>query len=208
MIARKARIQGSVSETRLRIIQIDKDLSKQIASELREAQTKIAELKEKKLVMSSRLARTKIHAPRSGTVHQLNVHTIGGVIKAGEPIMVIVPKQDRLIFEARVRPSDIDQVQMGCKTIIRLNAFDPGFTPELIGKITVISPDSITDLETKMQYYLVRIDVAKDELVKLGKHKLVPGMLAEAFIQTQSRTVLQYLSKPLSDRLAHVFRER
>jgi membrane fusion protein, type I secretion system len=208
LIAQIAGRRGQISETRLRIIQIDKNLHAEIAAELREAHTKIAEIKEKRLTAETRLRRTEIRAPRSGIVHQLMVHTIGGVIAPGEVIMLIVPKQDELTFEARVGPADIDQVQVGQKSSIRLRAFDPAMTPEIVGEVKRISPDSIADRQTGLQYYLVHIQVTQENLAKLGQRVLVPGMLAEAFIETQRRTVLEYLLKPLLDRVAHVFRER
>ena len=207
LIAQIAGKRGEISETRLRIVQIDKNLSSEIMSDLRETQTKIAELKEKRLAAEIRLKRTEIRAPRSGIVHQLSVHTIGGVVAAGEPIMLIVPEQDALIFETRVSPPDIDQVRIGQKSVIRFHAFDRASTPEITGQVMRISADSVTETQTGTQYYLVHVRCTKAELAKLGQRAVVPGMLAEAFIETQSRTVLGYLLKPLSDRIAHVFRE-
>jgi HlyD family secretion protein len=210
LIAQIAGKRGEISETHLRIIQIDKNQSSEIVTELRDAQTKIAELTEKRLAAEIRLRRTEIRAPRSGIVYQLNVHTIGGVVTAGEPVMLIAPEQDALIVEAHVRPADIDQVKAGQRTTIRLHAFDTTSTPEIIGEVAVVWPDSIADtkLQTQTQYYVVRIKIAKEELAKLGRRTLVAGMLAEAFIETQPRTALTYLLKPLSDRISHAWRER
>ena len=200
--------RGEIGETHLRIIQIDKNLSSEIITDLRETQAKAAELMEKRIAAEIRLKRTEIRAPQSGMIHQLAVHTLGGFVAAGEPIMFIVPQQDELIFEARISPVDIDQVKIGQRAVIRLHAFDPGVLPEMAANVMRISPDSITDTQTNTQFYVVRIQVAKDELAMLGARTLVPGMLAEAFIETQTHTVLRYLLKPLSDRVAYVFRER
>jgi HlyD family secretion protein len=200
--------RGEIGETHLRIIQIDKNLSSEIITDLRETQAKAAELMEKRIAAEIRLKRTEIRAPQSGTIHQLAVHTLGGFVAAGEPVMFIVPQQDELIFEARISPIDIDQVQIGQRAVIRLHAVDPGVLPEMAANVMRISPDSITDTQTNTQFYIVRIQVAKDELAMLGARTLVPGMLAEAFIETQTHTVLRYLLKPLSDRVAHAFRER
>jgi HlyD family secretion protein len=208
LIAQIAGKRGEISETQLRIIQIDKNLSSEVVTELREAQTKIAELTEKRLAAEIRLQRTEIRAPRSGIVYQLNAHTIGGVVTAGEPVMLIAPEQDALIVEAHVRPADIDQVNAGQRTTIRLHAFDATSTPEIIGEVAVVWPDSVADAKGQTQYYVVRIKIAKEELAKLGRRTLVPGMLAEAFIETQPRTALTYLLKPLSDRISHAWRER
>jgi HlyD family secretion protein len=208
LIAQIAGKRGEISETHLRIIQIDKNRSSEIVTELRDAQTKIAELTEKRLAAEIRLQRTEMRAPRSGIVYQLNVHTIGGVVTAGEAVMLIAPEQDALIVEAHVRPADIDQVIAGQRTTIRLHAFDTTSTPEIIGRVAIVWPDSVTDTKAQTQYYVVRIKIAKEELVKLGRRTLVPGMLAEALIETQPRTALTYLLKPLSDRISHAWRER
>ena len=200
--------RGEISETHLRIIQIDKNLSSEVITDLRETQAKAAELMEKRIAAEIRLKRTEIRAPQSGMIHQLAVHTLGGFVAAGEPIMFIVPQQDELIFEARISPVDIDQVKIGQRAVIRLHAFDPAVLPEMAANVMRISPDSIADTRTNTQFYVVRIQVAKDELAMLGARTLVPGMLAEAFIETQTHTVLRYLLKPLSDRVAYVFRER
>jgi HlyD family secretion protein len=140
--------RGEIGETHLRIIQIDKNLSSEIITDLRETQAKAAELTEKRIAAEIRLRRTEIRAPQSGMIHQLAVHTLGGVVAAGEPLMFIVPEQDQLIFEAHVSPADIDQVQIGQKANIRLHAFDPGVFPEIAGKVILISPDSINDART------------------------------------------------------------
>lgn len=208
LISQIAGNRGQISETQLRILQVEKDQLSEIASELRDTEGKINETREKRIVMSARLKRTEIRAPRSGMVHQIAVHTIGGVVSAGEQIMLIIPEQDDLIFEARIRPMDIDQVRRGQKATVRVHAFDPALAPELAGEVDVIAPDTILDTTTNTQYYVVRIKVGKSELGKMGQRFLVPGMMADAFIETESRTVLTYLSKPIADRVAHVFRER
>ena len=208
LIAQTGSKRGEISETGLRIIQIDKNLSSEVNADLRETQTRVAELTEKRAAAEVRLRRTDLRAPRSGVIHQLGVHTIGGVLTAGEPAMLIVPEQDELVFEARVSPSDIDQLQIGQASRIQLRAFDPGRHLSLNGTVTRISPDSILDSQTGAQYYLVRAGVGKDERAVLGDHQLLPGMLADLFIETKTRTVMSYLLKPISDRADHIFRER
>jgi HlyD family secretion protein len=208
LIAQTGGKRGEISETGLRIIQIDKKLSSEVNSELRDVQTKVAELTEKRAAAEVRLRRTELRAPRSGVIHQLGVHTIGGVLTAGEPAMLIIPEQDELVFEARVSPSDIDQIQIGQTSRIQLRAYDPAQHVSLRGKVTLISPDSIADGQTGAHYYLVRAAVGKEERALLGDRPLLPGMLAELFIETKTRTVISYLLKPISDRGARIFRER
>ena len=208
LVAQIAAKRGEIGETRLRVIQIDKNQGAEVVADLRETQTKIAELREKRAAAEMRLQRTELRAPRSGTVHQLSVHTVGGIVAGGDTVMLIVPDHDRLIFEAQVSPSEIDQVYLGQKAAIRLHAFDPGQAPELKGEVSLISADIISDQQARSQYYLVRIVIDGAELAKLDGRAFIPGMMADAFIETQPRTVLRYLLKPVEERLAHVFRER
>ena len=208
LVAQIARKRGEISETRIRIVQIGKNFTSDVAADLRDTQGKLSELVERRLAAQIRLTRTEIRAPRSGIVNQLTVHTVGGVIGAGETVMLIVPEADTLIFEAHVAPSDVDQLRVGQAAAIRLQAFNPAITPELIGQVSLISADVIIEPQTNAAYYLVRVHVGQDELAKLKDGPLVPGMAAEAFIGTQPSTVLRYLLKPLSDRIARAFRER
>ena len=208
LVANIARAGGRVGETRLRIIQIDQDALKEILSELRDAQGKIAELQERRVAAETRLGRTEIRSPKSGFVHQLNVHTVGGVIQAGEPVMVIIPERDVLVLEAMVEPQYIDQVGVGQTASIRLSAFDQRTTPELNGEVIRVSADLMQDKATGAPYYTVRIKLAPSELERLGEKTLKPGMPAEAFIQTESRSAISYLLKPLTDQVMKAFRER
>ena len=208
LTAQIARKRGEIGETRMRIVQIDKNFSSDVAADLRDTQTKVSELLERRLAAQIRLTRTEIRAPRAGVVTQLAVHTVGGVVAAGETVMLIVPGSDTLMVEARVAPSDIDQLRIGQTAAIRLHAFNPAVTPELMGEVALISADVILEPQTNAAYYLVRVRVGQEEIAKLKGRSLVPGMAAEAFIGTQSNTVLRYLLQPLSDRLARVFRER
>ncbi|HKJ62527.1 MAG TPA: HlyD family type I secretion periplasmic adaptor subunit [Hyphomicrobiales bacterium] len=208
LIAAIAGKRGEIGETGLRIIQIEKNQNSEIVSDLRDTQGKINELLERRLAAEMRLKRTEIRAPRSGIVHQLNVHTVGGVISPGEVLMEIVPQADGLVFEAGFAPSDIDRIHIGQKARIRLNAFEAAVTPELNGEVAMVSPDAIVDQRTGASHYLVRIRIGKGELARLEDKSLMPGMLAEVFIGTGERTALSYLMKPLADRVSHAFRER
>src|SRR4030095_15225936 len=140
--------------------------------------------------------------------HQLAVHTVGGVINAGEAIMLIVPAADRLTVEVKASPQDIDQLQIGQAAVLRFSSFSVGTTPEINGEVSRVSADTTQDQRTGAQYYTVRITVTPEELKRLGTVKLVPGMPVEAFVQTGDRTVLSYLVKPLSDQVVRAFRGR
>ena len=212
LIANIARARGKISETELQIIQLDQDFRTEVLKDLRESQGKIAELKERVTAAEDQLKRVDLRAPQTGFVHQLTVHTVGGVISNGETIMQIVPRADELVVEAKVAPNDIDQVAMGAKAIVRVMAGNQRTTPEIAGKVIRVSPDLAHEQPNGSQpaqaYYTVRISLPPDEVARLKDLRLVPGMPAEAFIQTYARTPLEYLLKPLHDQIARTFRER
>jgi HlyD family secretion protein len=207
LIASKASAAGRVAEIELQIIQIDEDIRSKAAEELSEVRSKISELSERQVAAEDELKHVDIRAPQTGRVLQLAVHTVGGVIRAGDVIMLIVPEDDTLSIEARVSPTDIDQLQPGQIAALRFSAFNQRTTPELNGTISWISADLTQDERTGAAYYKVRIRVPDEELARLKGLKLVPGMPVEAFIQTGSRTVLSYLLKPLVDQVSRTFRE-
>jgi HlyD family secretion protein len=207
-IAQKAQAKGKITEIELQIIQIDKDLSSEVSKEMREINDKIGEFVERKVTAEDQLRRIDIRAPQDGMVLQSTVHTVGGVITAGDAIMLIVPESDNLSVEAKVNPQDIDQLRIGQKTLLRLSAFNQRTTPELNGTISRISPDTTTDQRTGQSYYTIRVSLPPEEVAKLGDVKLIPGMPVEAFVQTGERTMISYLAKPLSDQLMRAFREK
>jgi len=207
LVAQAAEAKGKIAEIQLQIIQVDQDLSSDVAKELRETDSKIGEYVERKITAEDQLKRTDIRAPQDGIVFQSTANTVGGVIAAGDPIMLIVPKSDNLLVEVKVEPKDIDQVQFGQPVLLRFSAFNTRTTPEIQGTVVRIAADTTTDQRTGLSYYLVRISMTADEIKKLGDGKLTPGMPVEAFIQTGDRTMLSYLVKPLHDQLMRSFRE-
>jgi HlyD family secretion protein len=207
-IASRAQAKGKITETELQIIQVDKDVVSDVSKDLRETNDKIGEFVERKVTAEDQLRRVDIRAPQDGMVLQSSVHTVGGVITAGDAIMLIVPQSDDLLVEAKVNPQDIDKLQLGQKTLLRLSAFNQRTTPELNGVVTRVSPDTTTDQRTGQSYYTIRVSMPADEIARLGDVKLIPGMPVEAFVQTGDRTLLSYLIKPLSDQLMRAFREK
>jgi HlyD family secretion protein len=208
LIAAAAEARGKIVETDLQIIQVDQDLSSDVAKELRETDGKIGEYVERKVTAEDQLKRTDIRAPQDGVVFQSTANTVGGVISAGDPIMLIVPETDTLLVEAKVDPKDIDQVQFGQPVVLRFSAFNLRTTPEINGAVVRVAADTSTDQRTGQSYYVVRIAMTAEEISRLGDVKLTPGMPVEAFIQTGERTVLSYLVKPLHDQLMRAFREK
>jgi HlyD family secretion protein len=207
-VASRAQAKGKITETELQIIQVDKDMVSEVSKDLRETNDKIGELIERKVTAEDQLRRVDIRAPQDGVVEQSTVHTVGGVINAGDAIMLIVPQTDDLQVEAKVNPQDIDKLQVGQKTLLRLSAFNQRTTPELNGIVSRVSPDVTTDQRTGQSYYTIRVSMPPEEIARLGDAKLIPGMPAEAFVQTGDRTMFSYLMKPLNDQLMRAFREK
>jgi HlyD family secretion protein len=207
-IASRAQAKGKITETELQIIQVDKDMVSEVSKDLRETNDKIGEFVERRVTAEDQLRRVDIRAPQDGMVLQSTVHTVGGVITAGDAIMMIVPQADDLQVEAKVNPQDIDKLQIGQKTLLRLSAFNQRTTPELNGVVTRVSPDVTTEQRTGQSYYTIRVSMPPEEIARLGEVKLIPGMPVEAFVQTGDRTMLSYLIKPFSDQLMRAFREK
>lgn len=208
LVATTAQAKGKINELELQIIQIDQELSSEVAKEMRDIDAKIGEFVERKVTAEDQLRRVDIRAPQDGTVFQSTVHTVGGVISAGDAIMLIVPNADNLTVEAKVNPQDINQLQPGQKAILRFTAFNQQSTPEIDGTVSRISADITTDQRTGLSYYTIRIALPAAEVARLGDVRLVPGMPVEAFVQTGDRTVMSYLMKPLSDHFNRAFREK
>lgn len=207
LIATIAVIRGRISQTRLEIVQIDEVLQSDVTKELREIDAQLSELEQRRVTALDQLKRVAIRSPQAGFIHQLAIHTVGGVVAPGETLMLVVPDNDDLIIEARVSPQDVDQLTIGQEAMVRLSAFSLRTTPDLHGEIMQISPDRISDGQSGQVYYLSRIRLGDDELAKLGKLELVPGMPTEVFIKTQDRSVLAYLIQPMADQVARAFRE-
>jgi HlyD family secretion protein len=203
-----AQAKGAIAEVELQILQLDKEFASETGSELRDVEAKIAEFEERKVTAEDQLSRIDIRAPASGTVHQSSVHTVGGVVAPGEPIMLIVPDTDRLTVEVKAAPQDIDQLLIGQRAFLRFSAFNTRTTPETEGVVSMISADVTRDQHTNEAYYVVRIAPDPQDLKKLGALSLVPGMPVEAFIRTGDRRVISYLMKPLTDQIMRAFRDQ
>jgi HlyD family secretion protein len=208
LVSTIARAGGAIAEIELQIGQIDRDLASEVARELAEVDARIGETVERKIAAEDQLKRIDIIAPQAGTVHQSAVNTVGGVINAGEVIMLIVPSAEGLAAEVRVLPQDIDQVRNGLPAMLRFAVFNQRTTPELNGTVSRIAADVTTEERSGISYYTTRIALPESEIARLGDVTLVPGMPVEVFIKTGERTVISYLTKPLADQLAKAFRER
>jgi HlyD family secretion protein len=208
LIATTAQSEGRVTETELQIIQIEQDLRSEVAKDLSETRTKVSEFAERKIATDDQLNRTDIRAPQNGIVQQLAVHTVGGVVAAGDPIMLIVPDADVLIVEVKIAPQDIDQLYLGQSATLRFTAFNMRTTPEIKGSVSFISADITQDQRTGISYYVTRITLEPSEVARLGDVKLIPGMPVIAFIKTSERTMLSYITRPLRDQIERSFKEK
>lgn len=208
LIAQIAQARGRISELRMQIVQIDQDLGNEVARELRDTESKIGEFVERRTAAEDQLGRVDLRAPVAGKVHQLAVHTIGGVIGPGEAVMLIVPESEPLSIEVRVVPSDVDQIVPSQPVGIRFSAFDQRTTPEITGRVQRVAADVTHDTRTGQSYFSVRVAIPPEELARLDTDRVVPGLPVEAFFKTTDRTVLSYFVKPLQDQLARAFRER
>ncbi|WP_244480005.1 HlyD family type I secretion periplasmic adaptor subunit [Methylobacterium sp. Leaf94] len=208
LVAAQAQANGKITETELQILQIDQDMRSETGKELADIRGRWSELSEKRVAALDQLKRTNLRAPQDGVVHQLTVHTVGGLVVPGEPAMLIVPDADTLAVEMRIQPQDIDSIHLDQKAVLRFAAFNQRVTPEIGGMVSRISADVSQDSKTGMSYYTARIRVPDTERDRLGRARLVPGMPVESFIQTGERSVLSYLVKPLTDQIAKAWRER
>ncbi|MBN9672748.1 HlyD family type I secretion periplasmic adaptor subunit [Roseibium aggregatum] len=205
--AAAAQAAGRIAEAELQILQIEQDFKTEVGRSLSEVQMEIGELVERKHAAEEELRRIDIRAPQSGTVHQLAVHTVGGVVSPADRIMLVVPENDSLSLDVRVMPEDVDQLFVGQSALVRLSAFSQRTTPELNGRVERIAADLSEDPQTGTAFYLVRVFLPEAERKRLNGLVLVPGMPAETFIQTRKRTALSYLFKPLTDQVQRAFRE-
>ncbi len=204
---------ASISQSELKILQVDEDMRTDVGKDMAEIRAKNSELVEKRVAAEDKLAKIDIRAPQDGVVHQLQVHTVGGVIAQpntqSEPIMLIVPEADELIVEAKAKPEDVNQLHVGQKTFLRFTSFNQRTTPELNGEVSMVSADVSQEQKRDASYYTIRVKVLAGETERLGKGvKLVPGMPVETYVQTEDRTVLSYLVKPMQDQVQRAFRER
>lgn len=206
LIAETARAKGRITETELQTLQVVQDQRREIATELREVEIKLADLSERRIAALDQLSRVVLRAPQDGMIHQKTIHTVGGVVTAGEQLMLIVPEKDSLVVEARIDPQMIDRIRLGQSAKLRFPAFDAATTPDLDGRLLRIAADLTKDAQSGVSYYVARIGLTEPEVAKLGGKALVPGMPVEAYILSSSRTAFEYLRKPLEDQMARAFR--
>lgn len=208
--AEAARLRGQIQENGIEITRLQETRLESSINELRDVESKIAELQQRLIVAQEELSRTDVTSPQDGVVQDMAIFAIGAVVAPGEKIMTIVPTADRLILKGRIDPSKRDQVIIGQPALVKFSSFNRRTTPELNGEVVKISADRKLDEQSGRAFYEVEVFISDEEKARLDKEEdlLVPGLPAEVYIQTGSRTPLSYFLKPLTDSFGRAFRER
>jgi HlyD family secretion protein len=206
-VAAIARAQQNIEEARLQIVELSTDFVNEAVQGLGVAQAELLDLTEQVRAAQDVLQRTVIRAPMAGTIVDLQVHTVGGVVTPGQALLDVVPKGDQLVVEAFVDPNDIDVVQVGLPAQVRLTALTQRNLAPLEGRVTRVSADRLIDQRTGAAYFLARVELVADGARQLDGERLYPGMQAEVMIVTGARTTLDYLSRPIVESFNRAFRE-
>ncbi len=202
-----ARLTGQIATTEIQIVELQATRREEAITELRDVQSRVVELAERRLSLSERLSRLDIRAPVAGTVYDSQVFAIQSVIQPGEPMMYVVPQDTPLLVAARVDALHVDQLHRGQEVALRFPAFNQRDTPELNGRVINVSADSFTDETSGFTFYRAEVVPDEGQLDRLNGQELLPGMPVEAMIKTDERTPLSYLVKPLADYFYRAFRE-
>ncbi|MCV6574499.1 MAG: HlyD family type I secretion periplasmic adaptor subunit [Cohaesibacter sp.] len=206
-IAEIARINTSINETRIELTKVDQQFREDVVNQLRDSDARVEDLKQQLVAARDSTSRLEIYSPQSGIVQDLRTATIGGVVREGEIIMNIAPTVGDLVVEARVSPTDIDNIDIGMEAETRFVSFNLRHSPAVFGKIISLSGDRLIEQQQGTAYYLARISVSKEELEKLGDNDLRAGMPVEVLVKTGERTLLEYITKPLTDALSRGLNE-
>ena len=205
--AQIARAEQAISEAQADLLKFESDRQNEIAQSLRETESQLLQLAERMQAVDDQLSRTEIRAPQDGVITDLRIHTAGGVVGAGEPLLDLVPKEDRLIVTARIRPEDINVVHIGLPTKLHLLPYDQRRVPLLSGTVVYVSADRLVDEQSGQSYYAATIRVSDEQLATMKDVKLVPGMPVQALIETGQSTVALYALRPVLDSFSRAFRE-
>jgi HlyD family secretion protein len=207
LLARAAKARQGIKETELSTLSLGNERLDEIYAELKAAQETLADLADRHRAIQDVVRRTRILAPQDGKVTNLQIVTVGGVIRPGEPVLDIVPSNDELIVEAMLDPADIDSVRPGLLTQVRLTAYRRRVTPTVDGYISHVSADMLTDERSGNPYFLAKVslDLEGDDVV--DSVELYPGMPAEVVIVTGTRKAIDYFIAPITDSMSRAMRE-
>ncbi|WP_170359379.1 HlyD family type I secretion periplasmic adaptor subunit [Ruegeria arenilitoris] len=202
-----ARLNGQIATTELQVVELAAARREEAIAELRQVQSEVVELAQRRLSLNERLARLDIRAPVSGTVFGSQVFAVQSVVQPAEPMMYVVPQNTPLVVAARVGAIHVDQLHVGQPVALRFPAFNQRETPEIEGRVINVSADTLKDEQTGFTYYRADVVPVESELERLNGQVLLPGMPVEALIKTDERTPLSYLIKPMADYFNRSFRE-
>ncbi|MEM7089325.1 MAG: HlyD family type I secretion periplasmic adaptor subunit [Pseudomonadota bacterium] len=202
-----ARLKGQIASTEIQILELNATRREEAITALRDVQTRVAELSERRLSLTERLSRLDIRAPVSGTVYDSQVFALQSVIQPAEQMMYVVPQDTPLLVAAKVDAIHVDQLFRGQQVALRFPSFNQRETPELDGQVINVSADTFTDEGTGFTFYRAELVPDEGQLDRLNGQTLLPGMPVEAMIKTDERTPLSYLTKPLTDYFNRAFRE-
>lgn len=205
--AQISRAYQEINEAKADLVKLESDRLNEVAEGLRDTESQILQLRERLRTVDDQLARTDIRAPEDGVIMDLRIHTTGGVIGAGEPLVDLVPRAGHLILSANVRPEDINRVHAGLEAQVHLLPYNQRRVPLLKGKVEYVSADRMVDKQNGQPYYAATIRVTDDRLAKMSDVELVPGMPAQALIETGNSSVAFYAVRPLLDSFNRAFRE-
>ncbi|MFC3061403.1 HlyD family type I secretion periplasmic adaptor subunit [Paenirhodobacter populi] len=207
LIAAQAEARGRIVETRLEILALDSRRREDATKELRDLGLQELQLTEQRTVLREQISRLEVRAPVAGLVHGLQVAGPRAVLRAADTVAYVVPQDRPLIVAARVSPGDVDNVHPGQAATLRFTAFSSRTTPELTGRVTLVSADSFEDAETRQSYFRAEVTIDPEEMRKLGAAQVLPGMPVEVMLTTGARPAMTYLLKPVTDYFARAFRE-
>lgn len=203
-----AGINARLVEFRMRVAQREREFRREVETQLADVQRDASTLAERLVALRDTNKRLAVQAPVDGVVVDLAFHTIGGIIKPGDRILDIVPEGDELIVEAQVAPQYIDRMHVGLPADVHFDAYMASADrPVITGNVTVVSADALTDTRTGAQYYAIRVSVPPDQVRKLGKLTLQPGMTSTVMVKTGERSLLVYLTRPFLRRFGSALSE-
>ncbi|MEM0989320.1 MAG: HlyD family type I secretion periplasmic adaptor subunit [Pseudomonadota bacterium] len=199
LISRVAQLKGQISELDIELLRMTANMLEEAIAESRELGYRELELRERRLSLQEQLSRLDVRAPSGGIILDMSVHALQAVVRPADPILYVVPDDAELVIDARFDPLSRDEIFPTQDAVMRFSAFNARTTPEIFGRIKTISPDVSVDEQSGMSFYKVEVSMLEGEIDKLEGQRLVAGMPVEVFVQTEKRTPLNYLMRPITD---------
>jgi HlyD family type I secretion membrane fusion protein len=207
-VAETAKAQNGINEAGMQAAQLKQKLQETLTAQLLDTRQKSSELREKLIVAQDVLRRHEVRASHQGVIQGLKVYTIGQVIRSGEPLMEIVPTNDRLVISVQFAPNDLEAVHAGLRAEVKFPAFQTRRTPAIFGTLTMVSRDRLIDEGTKQPYFAGTVEIDDHQLPEEVRPRLLAGLPAEIVVSAGERTALDYLVAPFFEALGRGFHER